>query len=175
MSRTPLWAGLADNLEEHVRIDLGQMRNVRSRELLARFAFGAVAAALAGTVSILFGNRVGGLFLAFPAILPASITLISKKDGREKAEIDAVGATIGALSMIAFAATSLLLIGHLPIAAVETSAFVLWLAVATLVYFVGRELVRRSSASGRIRRARTPEGVQSSPGARRVARGRARG
>ncbi len=36
-----------------------------------------------------FGPRVGGLFLAFPAILPATLTLLEKKEGKTKACADA--------------------------------------------------------------------------------------
>ncbi len=70
---------------------------VRLRDLAIRFAFGFVVSVLAGLMTVVFGNRIGGLFLAFPAILPASLTLIEQKEGRRQAEGNAVGAVIGAM------------------------------------------------------------------------------
>ena len=43
------------------------------------------------------------LFLAFPAILPASLTLVKEHDGRRKTCDDARGSRLGALGMLAFA------------------------------------------------------------------------
>jgi hypothetical protein len=45
---------------------------------------------------------VGGLFLAFPAILPASLTLVSQHDGRRRALDDARGGRLGSVGLIAF-------------------------------------------------------------------------
>jgi hypothetical protein len=170
MTDAPLPVEVEANLAEHIRIDTRQLRDVRPHELATRFGFGFAAAAVAGTVTLAFGNRVGGLFLAFPAILPASITLIAKKHGRAKAEIDAGGATIGALSMVGFAALSLLLIGQLPITAVEVCALAAWFVLAVATYLGARTVMRR-----RTRRARTPRGVRSSPAIPHVSRDRARG
>jgi hypothetical protein len=64
-----------------------------------------------------FGPVFGGLFLAFPAIFPASATLVEKHErekkqkagimnttrGRQAAALDARGATIGSLGLICFA------------------------------------------------------------------------
>jgi hypothetical protein len=63
-----------------------------------------------------FGPIIGGLFLAFPALLPASLTLVEKHEvqkkaekglsgtqrGRQAAAADAVGATLGGVGMIMF-------------------------------------------------------------------------
>ena len=46
-----------------------------------RFAFGGLITAITGLIAHNFGPVVGGLFLAFPAILPASVTLIEDHDG----------------------------------------------------------------------------------------------
>jgi hypothetical protein len=64
-----------------------------------------------------FGPGVGGLFLAFPAIFPAGVTLIEKHEkqekeraglhgsgrGRKAAAIDAAGASIGSIGLFVFA------------------------------------------------------------------------
>jgi hypothetical protein len=129
--------------EKPVGLKPRKLRKITTSEMVTRFGFGSLAATVAGVIALTLGNRVGGLFLAFPSILPASITLIAKQHGREKAEIDAAGATIGALSLIGFAATSLVLIGHLPIVAVEGCALAVWFAVSAVVYFGVRALIRR--------------------------------
>jgi protein-S-isoprenylcysteine O-methyltransferase Ste14 len=57
---------------------------------------------IAALVSLKF-HLFGGMFLAFPAILPASLTLIERDAGKQEASIDAEGAIIGAIGLLAFA------------------------------------------------------------------------
>jgi hypothetical protein len=47
------------------------------RDYALRFLFGA-GVSCAGIVTLKFGPRVGGAFLAFPATIPASLTLIAR-------------------------------------------------------------------------------------------------
>ncbi len=82
-----------------------------------RFALGGVATLFTGGISSWFGPSIGGLFLALPAIFCASATLIDKHErshkkklglnglrrGRQAAALDAVGATLGSLGLMAFA------------------------------------------------------------------------
>lgn len=86
-----------------------KLRGIRARELAIRFGFGASIAVVAAAATMRFGPRVGGLFLAFPAILPASLTLIERTDGGSHARHDAHGAAFGSLGMMAFALTVLLM------------------------------------------------------------------
>jgi hypothetical protein len=81
------------------------------------FFFGGLITAVAGIVAKKFGPATGGLFLAFPAIFPASATLIEKhvKEKKERsglhgsgrargaAGVDAAGAAIGSVGLVAFA------------------------------------------------------------------------
>ena len=53
-------------------------------ELFVRFLFGGLITAGAGVIARKFGPVVGGLFLAFPAIFPASATLIEKHEKQRK-------------------------------------------------------------------------------------------
>ena len=71
----------------------------------------------AGLIANKWGPGVGGLFLAFPAIFPSSATLVEKHEkqkkqqhgldgtirGREAAGLDAAGAAIGSIGLIALA------------------------------------------------------------------------
>ena len=68
-----------------------------------RFGFGGVVTLLTGLVAHRLGPSIGGLFLAFPAILPAALTLVDEHDGREQAIDDTRGAALGSIGLGAFA------------------------------------------------------------------------
>jgi hypothetical protein len=125
-----------------IRFDRDALRSVQPRDLAVRFAFGFGVSVAAGIVTLAFGSRTGGLFLAFPAILPASLTLIEKKEGRRPAEGNAGGAIIGAVALVAFALTAWALFTHIPGAAVEAAALAAWLIVSILMYLLIRRLFR---------------------------------
>jgi hypothetical protein len=79
------------------------LKKTTAGEYLLRFIFGGAVALAASAVGEAFGPRVGGLFLAFPALLPASLTLIKRHDGRSAAAQDARGALLGSLGLTSFA------------------------------------------------------------------------
>src|ERR1700758_1107032 len=101
-----------------VKLDLAGLRETRWHEYLIRFLFGGLITAIAGAIGKQWGPVVAGLFLAFPAIFPASATLVEKHErerkqrkglqgeqrGTEAAADDAMGAAIGAIGLIVFAA-----------------------------------------------------------------------
>ena len=67
---------------------------------------------LGGAISVLtylvgerFGPAVVGLLLAFPSIMPASVTLVEKHGGEDKADDSASGTLAGTLGVVAFGAT----------------------------------------------------------------------
>ena len=129
---------LIDDDEKPVAIDLSRLGQGKPVEYALRFGFGAAVAVAAALISMRFGPRVGGLFLAFPAILPATLTLLEKKEGKAKAVADASGGVIGALGLAAFAAVVLLTLRlTAPIVAL-TLGLLAWLAVAVGLYFVFR-------------------------------------
>jgi hypothetical protein len=76
----------------------------KPRDYALRFGLGGAITAVTGLVAHAFGPAVGGLFLAFPAILPASLTLVEQKDGARRAADDATGATLGSFGLVAFGA-----------------------------------------------------------------------
>ena len=67
-----------------VQLNLSALRETRWYEYLIRFALGGAMTVIAGLITDHFGPIVGGLFLAFPAIFPASATLIEKHEGQKK-------------------------------------------------------------------------------------------
>ncbi len=122
---------------ESVGFDWAKVRSVKPSELGTRIAFGAGVALIAGIVGAAIGAKVGGLFLAFPAILPASLTLIEKKEGMTKAWADASGGVLGAIGMAAFAVTALLLLRWNPVIALLL-ALMAWAVVSVGLYFLFR-------------------------------------
>lgn len=85
-------------------VDFGELKDKKVWEYLVRFLFGGVVTACTGLVAHTFGPVVGGLFLGFPAILPASLTLVKRHDGRAQAVEDARGGRLGSVGLIAFGA-----------------------------------------------------------------------
>jgi hypothetical protein len=90
-----------------VQVNLVALGRSKWYEYTVRFAFGAAVTVLAGLIAKRYGPAIGGLFLAFPAIFPATATLLEKHEkqeepsylrAREVAGIEAVGASIGSTS-----------------------------------------------------------------------------
>ena len=67
-----------------IKVDLSVLGQTRWYEYAIRFIFGGLITAVAGIIAKKFGAGVGGLFLAFPAIFPASATLIEKHETQKK-------------------------------------------------------------------------------------------
>jgi len=132
---------------ERVQLDLRPLLRPDWAQLAVRFAFGAAIATGAGLVGIRWGPRVGGVFLAFPAILPAALTLLERSKGVAQTETDAVGAGLGAVAMLLFALVVALVGAPLGVLAVVLAAAA-WTAAALLLFVLGRSalkgLTRRS-------------------------------
>jgi hypothetical protein len=121
---------LLDAPREPIRLRPGRAREVRPRDLIVRFTFGAATSVVSAIVSLTFGARAGGLLLAFPAILAASLTLIAKADGMSDAREDARGAVAGAIGLGCFALVGARLFGQLPGGIVLALASGAWIVVA---------------------------------------------
>jgi len=133
----------ADAVEDPVQFEPARLRAARPRDLLIRFGFGFAVSVIAGAVGLAAGDRAGGLFLAFPAILPASLTLIADKEGDSAATVDAGGALIGAVALVVFAIVAWQSLGRAPLTVAEGAAFAAWLIASVGAYFVVRRAVRR--------------------------------
>jgi hypothetical protein len=128
---------LLDDDLEPVGFDWSKLSKARPRELAIRFVFGAGIALVAAIAGSVFGARLGGLFLAFPAVLPATLTLIEKKEGTNKAWADASGGVLGAVGLAAFASTAVLLMRTNPVIALML-AMLAWVLVSVGLYFLLR-------------------------------------
>ena len=116
------------------------------KEYAIRFVFGGVVTVAAGLIATRWGPVVGGLFLAFPSILPATLTLVkghAKLSGA--AGSDALGATLGSVGLVLFALVGWILSTSVPGWAVLTLATITWAiaAVAAWTAFQSWRLRRR--------------------------------
>jgi hypothetical protein len=131
-----------------IRIDLAGLRRTKWQDYAIRFLFGGLITAAAGLIAQRWGPRVGGLFLAFPAIFPAGATLVEKHEkqkknpaglegaarGREAAALDASGAALGSIGLAGFALVVWQFLGSHEIWIVLGGAGVLWLGIAGLCW-----------------------------------------
>jgi hypothetical protein len=113
-----------------------KLRKPPARDWVIRFAFGAGVSALAAVVTKVWGPAAGGLFLAFPAILLASLTLVAKQEGEHRAREDARGATLGALGLIGFGITVWATTPQWPVWVTLLTATIVWAAISGLAYFI---------------------------------------
>jgi uncharacterized membrane protein (GlpM family) len=98
--------------------------------------FGAGVSALAGVISAVAGPRLGGVFLAFPAILLASLTLVAKEEGLRQARDEAGGATFGTIGMVGFAVVTSVLAGRWPLWATLCTGALTWALLAFGAYLL---------------------------------------
>ena len=96
-----------------IGFSLRSVREIRARDLAIRLTFGATMSGVAAVAAIVVGPRFGGLFLAFPAILPATLTLIEKQEHKNEAKDDDVGAILGATALVPFGFLGWLLLPRL--------------------------------------------------------------
>jgi len=134
-----------------VQVNLAALGRSKGYEYAVRFAFGAAVTVLAGLVAKRYGPEIGGLFLAFPAIFPATATLLEKHQkqkgpsyqrAREVAGIDAVGASMGSIGLMAFASIVWQGSSHYSFIAVLVIASITWLLVAGVAWWTRKKWLR---------------------------------
>ena len=133
-----------------IKLDLRTVKQTKWYECAIRFALGGLITVIAGLVAKKFGPALGGLFLAFPAIFPASATLVEdheeeKKEqegmhgsgrGRDAAALDAAGAAMGSLGLLLFAVLVWQILPGHPAWLVLVAALVLWFVTSCLAWFL---------------------------------------
>jgi nicotinamide-nucleotide amidase len=122
-------------------VDLRRVTRVTRREIGIRFAFGFAISVLAGAAVLGFGARFGGLLLAFPAILPATLTLLERRDGTAQATSDVRGAAIGGVALVAFAGVVALTVRTAPALSL-LAGLGAWLAAGAVLFLGLRALIR---------------------------------
>lgn len=99
-----------------IKFNSAALKQVPTIDYAIRFVLGGLVTVVTGLIAKRYGPTVGGLFLAFPAIFPASATLIAtqqrdKKDrqslsglirGRLAVGLDARGTVLGTVGLALF-------------------------------------------------------------------------
>jgi len=142
----------------HIQINLGALKETKWHEYAIRVLFGGLITVATGLIAKKFGPAIGGLFLAFPAIFPASATLVDKHEkekkqragirkttrGRQVAGVDAAGAALGSLGLATFAYIIWKLLPVWNVASVFIAAVVAWLCVSCSLWWLRKKHWRHS-------------------------------
>jgi hypothetical protein len=141
-----------------VLADFPALKKTKWHEYAVRFLLGGSVTVIAGLLAKYFGPVFGGLFLAFPAIFPASATLVDKHErqkkqragirhttrGRQMAGVDAAGAALGSLGLATFAYLIWKMLPVWNVAAVFIAAVAAWLCVSVALWWVRKKHWGRS-------------------------------
>jgi hypothetical protein len=139
----------------YVKLNLAALAQTKPREYAIRFLFGGVVTVVTGLIADKFGPAVGGLFLAFPAIFPATATLVAAHErekkyaagidgtarGRDAAALEARGAALGAIGLLAFGAIVWRFLPAHSAPVVLIAAGAVWLAVSVALWRL-RQILR---------------------------------
>jgi hypothetical protein len=135
-----------------IGVDFSALKRTRWYEYALRFFFGGAVTVAAGLIAKNYGPVFGGLFLAFPAIFPASATLVEKHEtekkrragiidnsrGRKAAALDARGAALGSLGLACFAVALWRLLTGWNAALVLLASLAIWFVLAVLLWLARR-------------------------------------
>jgi hypothetical protein len=141
-----------------VSAKLSALKTIKWYEYAVRFLLGGCVTVVAGLLAKHYGPVFGGLFLAFPAIFPASATLVEKHQrqkkrragivesnrGQEAAGLDAAGATLGSLGLAVFALVIWKLLPVWNVWVVFATAIACWLGVSVGLWWIRKKHFSRS-------------------------------
>src|SRR6202790_4798919 len=136
-----------------VSANFSALKKTKWYEYAVRFLLGGIVTVVAGLLAKYYGPVFGGLFLAFPAIFPASATLIDKHErekkqragiqqttrGRQMAGVDAAGAALGSLGLATFAYIIWKLLPVWNVAGVFITAVAGWLCVSCALWWLRKK------------------------------------
>lgn len=128
-----------------LKLKFDSLKETTPTEYASRFLFGGLVTVFAGLIADHYGPVVGGLFLAFPGIFPAGVSLVEKhkvqrealagklgtQSARGEASAEAAGGSIGAIGLMGFA---VVLWWGLP---THNFPLILFIAVATWMVIAG--------------------------------------
>jgi len=117
------------------------LREVKWHEYAIRFFLGGLITVATGLIANKFGPVVGGLFLAFPAIFPATATLIASHEkekkqhaGRDAAALESRGTALSTIGLFAFGVIVWRLLPMHRAWLILTAAAGSWFAISVLVW-----------------------------------------
>jgi hypothetical protein len=133
-------------------VDLSSVKHAHWWQFAVRFVLGGAVTLCTGLVADHWGAVIGGLFLTFPSIFPASATLIERhqtekkrragiacrRRGRKAAALDAAGAVFGGWGLTVFGCTAWLALPRYSTAVALVLAGSLWLAVSVSLWRMRR-------------------------------------
>jgi hypothetical protein len=137
-----------------IKIDSSALHDTKWHEYAIRFLFGGLITGITGIIAKEFGPSIGGLFLAFPAIFPASATLIEKHEKERKQEhglagrvrarkatsVDAAGSAMGSVGLFVFALVCWRFLSDYGAGIVLASATLAWFAAAVLTWQIRKHI-----------------------------------
>jgi hypothetical protein len=133
-----------------LKLRFDSLKETKPQEYISRFVFGGAVTVAAGLISEHYGPVVGGLFLAFPGIFPAGISLVEKHKrlreqnegkigvlaGRAEASVEAAGASIGAIGLIGFATVLWRGLPAHTLLPTMMAAFVMWAGLSMIFWWI---------------------------------------
>jgi Protein of unknown function (DUF3147) len=137
-----------------IKADWSTVRETTWKDYAVRFVLGGSITVAAGLIAKEFGPSVGGLFLAFPALFPATATLAEKREkerkskkglsgvqrGRQAAAAEAAGATMGSLGLLVFVFLLWRLLPIVRVWLVFMIAVLAWATVSVTLWFARKRL-----------------------------------
>jgi hypothetical protein len=143
-----------------VKADFSALKEANWREYAIRFFFGGSMTVIAGLIAKHYGPELGGLFLAFPAIAPATATLLDQQvkqerehagleghtRGRKTAALDMFGTVWGSAGLLAFGLVIWKMGPSHSAGTVLPAATIVWFAVAFSMWELRRLLRHRRAA-----------------------------
>jgi hypothetical protein len=135
-----------------IDVNFSSLKSTKPHEYALRFIFGGIVTAAAGLIAKRYGPVIGGLFLAFPSIFPASASLIESHEkqrkqkagydgtnrGRTAASLDAAGTFLGALALCLFAFVLYRLLPSSNSILTLTIASLSWLTLSILLWLLAK-------------------------------------
>ena len=133
-----------------IQLDISVLRETRWYQIAVRFLFGGLVTAATGIIARKYGPSIGGLFLAFPAIFPASATLIERHEKEKKEReglhgavrarkavgVDAAGAAIGSIGLFVFALLIARFLSNSRPSLLIVASTLCWMLVSGIVWYV---------------------------------------
>lgn len=154
-----------------IQFHTAALKQTKWHEYAIRFLLGGTITVIAGLIAKGFGPIVGGLFLAFPAIFPASASLIEKHEkqkkqkvglkpghrGTDAAALDAAGATMGSIGLLTFAAVMWKFLPGHSSGLIFALANIAWLAVSVAIWATCGKIGRSPTANSHYLERKSPD------------------
>ena len=141
-----------------VQAKLASLKGITPHEWVIRFFFGGAVCVMAGLIAKRFGPEIGGLFLAFPAIFPASASMVEAHEKKHKARVgldgsmrgrtvaglDAAGTAIGCFGLAGFAFICWQGLPRFNTAAVFGTATIAWAVLSVTIWLLRKSRIFRN-------------------------------